>query len=526
MPVHKLVSLGFRHWSIGRQLGAGFGVVLLGAVIALVISIWSLKQVAQATQTMMAEPLAKERLVQEWSRNIGMAVRRTAAMAMSDEAQLAAYFTAEQKASAERSAELQKKIEALVKDDAAERVLYEQIQDQRKTYLKARDSVLAARKSGDSAAAQQLFEKDFSPRVGPYLAAVDALVSHQRDSIDKTAVAIQAQYRQSLATVITLALVLLGVGSLAAWRIARSISVPLHEAVKAAERVARGQLDMDVSQGAAGSANEVTQLQTALGAMVVSLTQLVSSIRESAESIAVASGQIAQGNLDLSLRTEKQASSLQETSASMHELTDVVSRNTAELQSAGQLAGTASQAAAAGGQVIEVVNQSMQGIEAGARKIGQITSVIDGIAFQTNILALNAAVEAARAGEQGRGFAVVAAEVRTLAQRAAESAKEIRSLIGRSVEDVEQGAARVVEAQGTMRQIVDIVNSLAHVTQTVAQSSDGQRRGIEEVNSAVQQIDGITQQNAALVEQASAAAASLSEQTSRLESEVRRFVLR
>ena len=514
-----------RQWSVGQRLAAGFGLVLLLGAIAVAMAMSSLTQVATATREMMAEPLQKERLVQEWGRNIAIAVRRTAAVAMSDEAQLAAYFASEQKASAERSAELQKQIEGLVANDADDKRLYDEIQERRKTYLAARDQVLAARKAGDSAQAQALFDSTFSPTVGPYLASVEAMLQSQRARIDDIAKNIQASYTRSLTVLTVLSLAMLAIAAWVAWQLSRSITGPLRSAVEAAESVAAGHLRVSLPEGPVGSRYEVDQLAAALSEMAASLTSLVRGIRDSSESITVAAGEIAQGNLDLSSRTEHQASNLEETSASMHTLTDAVKHNAETLQEAQRQANESAQQARHGGDVVTEVSQSMQGIESSARRISQITGVIDGIAFQTNILALNAAVEAARAGEAGRGFAVVAGEVRILAQRAGDAAKEIRQLIEQSVEEVSNGAERVSRAQSTMASIVTAIGRVAELTQVVAASSGEQRRGIEEVNAALQQIDSITQQNAALVEEASAAAASLSEQTVRLQQEVDRFRL-
>ncbi len=328
------VFTSLRQWSVGQRLAAGFGLVLLLAAIAVALAMSSLTQVATATREMMAEPLQKERLVQEWGRNIAIAVRRTAAVAMSDEAQLATYFASEQKASAERSAELQKQIEGLVANDPDDKRLYDEIQEQRKTYLAARDRVLAARKAGDSAQAQALFDSAFSPSVGPYLASVEALLKSQRARIDDIAQAIQASYTRSLTVLTVLSLAMLAIAAWVAWQLSRSITGPLRSAVEAAESVAAGHLRVSLPEGPAGSRYEVDQLAAALSEMAASLTSLVRGIRDSSESITVAAGEIAQGNLDLSSRTEHQASNLEETSASMHTLTDAVNHNADTLQEA------------------------------------------------------------------------------------------------------------------------------------------------------------------------------------------------
>jgi methyl-accepting chemotaxis protein len=252
---------------------------------------------------------------------------------------------------------------------------------------------------------------------------------------------------------------------------------------------------------------------------------IVGEVRQGTDTIATASGQIAAGNMDLSSRTEEQASSLEETAASMEELTSTVKQNADNARQANQLAVSASSVAVRGGSVVNQVVGTMGSINASSRKIVDIIGVIDGIAFQTNILALNAAVEAARAGEQGRGFAVVAAEVRNLAQRSAAAAKEIKTLIGDSVEKVEEGSKQVAEAGKTMDEIVDSVKRVTDIMAEIQAASQEQTQGIEQINQAITQMDQVTQQNAALVEEAAAAAQSLQEQASGLSQVVSVFKL-
>jgi methyl-accepting chemotaxis protein len=259
--------------------------------------------------------------------------------------------------------------------------------------------------------------------------------------------------------------------------------------------------------------------------MQAALAQVVSSVRQNSESVATASAQIAQGNQDLSGRTEQQASALQQTAATMEELGTTVRNNADSAKQANQQAQGASSVAAQGGDVVGKVVATMQGINDSSRKIGDIISVIDGIAFQTNILALNAAVEAARAGEQGRGFAVVAGEVRTLAQRSAEAAKEIKTLIGRSVEQVDQGTLLVDQAGKTMGEIVDSIQRVSDIVAAITAASVEQSSGVHQVGQAVTQMDLATQQNAALVEESAAAAESLRTQAQQLVQAVAVFKL-
>ncbi len=290
---------------------------------------------------------------------------------------------------------------------------------------------------------------------------------------------------------------------------ARNITGPLERAIGLATRVARGDL---TATAQAGSGDEAGQLVRALGEMNTSLLNIVRQVRHGTDTIATASGQIASGNLDLSSRTEQQASSLQQTASSMEELTTTVQQNASSARQASGLAVTASEVAGKGGAVVAQVVETMGSINASSRKIVDIIGVIDSIAFQTNILALNAAVEAARAGEQGRGFAVVASEVRNLAQRSAAAAKEIKTLIGDSVEQVEVGTKLVDQAGATMHDIVSAVQQVSDIVAGIAAASEEQRNGIEQVNQAIAQMDEVTQQNAALVEQAAAAAGSMQDQ--------------
>ena len=327
-------------------------------------------------------------------------------------------------------------------------------------------------------------------------------------------------YNTVRAVMIALAIAGVAIGMLLGWLVTRGIVRPLSEAVSAARQVAAGDLTADIR---VATRDETGDLMAALKAMNESLARIVKDVRDGCENIASASSQIAQGNSDLSQRTEEQASSLEETAASMEQLTSTVQQNANNAGEADRLVSQASSVAVRGGEVVEGVVQTMSAISDSSRRIADITGVIDGIAFQTNILALNAAVEAARAGEQGRGFAVVAGEVRTLAQRSAVAAKEIKALIDESVNRVESGTRQVDEAGRTMREVVDSVRQVATLVREISGASEEQSTGIGQVNQAVSQMDTVTQQNAALVEEAAAAAASMQEQATRLAQEVRRF---
>jgi methyl-accepting chemotaxis protein len=309
---------------------------------------------------------------------------------------------------------------------------------------------------------------------------------------------------------------------LAAGFVAGTLRRRVTVAQASAERVRDGDFTQPVLDDAR---DEFTPLLAAMAEMQSALTRIVGTVRSNAESVATASAQIAQGNQDLSQRTEEQASALEETAASMEQLGSTVKQNADNARQANQLAQNASSVAVQGGQVVGEVVQTMKGINDSSRRIADIIGVIDGIAFQTNILALNAAVEAARAGEQGRGFAVVAGEVRNLAQRSAEAAKEIKTLITASVEQVEQGSALVDRAGSTMREVVGSIRRVTDIMGEISAASTEQSAGVSQVGEAVSQMDQATQQNAALVEQSAAAAESLKAQAQQLVQAVAGFKL-
>lgn len=383
-----------------------------------------------------------------------------------------------------------------------------------------------SRKSGESLAAEEIAAKEFSSASqDKFIATLKDVQSLSDYNTKESAIVWEAGQKTigsarvmvggGIAVAIVLAIVL-GI------TISRAISRPLVDAVNAAGAIARG--DMTVAIRAQGK-DETSQLLQALDEMRNGLVRVVSTVRQGSDAVATASSEIAQGNQDLSSRTESQASALEETAASMEELSSQVKHNADNARQANQLASSASAVAVRGGEVVGRVVETMKGINDSSRRISDIISVIDGIAFQTNILALNAAVEAARAGDQGRGFAVVASEVRSLAGRSAEAAKEIKSLINASVERVEQGTTLVDEAGTTMTEVVSSIRRVSDLVGEISSATSEQSAGVEQVGEAVTQMDHATQQNAALVEQMAAAASSLKSQAGDLVQTVAVFKL-
>ena len=407
--------------------------------------------------------------------------------------------------------------------ETQEKKLSDDMDAKRKTYLQeAALPLLAAVRSGQSEQAQRIAFAKIAQLSSNMTKSADVLTDYQTKTAADTFARSQAMYGIFLWTAVGGVLFGLLVVAVSAVILVRAITGPLTEAIGHFEAISGGDLTRDI---AVESTNEMGMLMAGLKKMQQNLVNTVANVRQGSSAIAAASSQIAAGNLDLSSRTEQQAASLEETASSMEELTTTVKQNADNARQANQLAASASDVATKGGSVVTQVVDTMDAINAAARKIVDIIGVIDGIAFQTNILALNAAVEAARAGEQGRGFAVVASEVRSLAQRSAAAAKEIKGLIGDSVDKVDTGSKLVSEAGATMDEIVVSIRRLTDIMGEITVASEEQSAGIEQVNQAIGQMDQTTQQNAALVEQAAAAAGAMQEQAGTLERVVSVFKL-
>ena len=434
-----------------------------------------------------------------------------------DDAQIKARREAVPRATAQVRQGVEGSVSAPVRSSPA----YQQFDQALGKYAKSADSAidLSTIDPNTGIAALQTADADFKA----VKASLDQLEAQVRAAADETVLALEAS---ALRTSIILSVmgVLAGVAALTyAWRLQGHVTSDLSRAVDASNAVAAGRFDTDLS---ARTQDEIGQLMEGLQRMVAELSSSMTVVQQAAQSIETASTEIAAGNQDLSQRTEHTASSLQETASSMEQLTSTVRHTAESARSANELAASATQAARQGGEVMQQVVSNMSEIDAASRKINEIIGVIDGIAFQTNILALNAAVEAARAGEQGRGFAVVAGEVRSLAQRSANAAREIKGLIGSSTERVEVGSKLVQEAGASMQGIVEGVERVTQIIREITQAAEQESDGIGLVSQAVGKLDQMTQQNAALVEQSAAAAEHLKSQAETLAEVVRRFRLR
>ena len=501
-----------KNLSIGVRLGSVFSLILLLLLAVTVIGVWRMNGASVMTDNMVNNRLPNERMVGEWAKLIEVNAARTTTAwraVVPDEQKVT---EAEMKKTSARLTEIQNLLATTIVDPVAKAAL-DKVLDTRKAYTEARARVFKEKAAGNLDVAKEIFDKDMAVKRAAYLGSVSKLSEVQRTLIDKSAVAIAENYASGRKLMIILGLIAAAVAALCAVLITRSITGPIGEAVRVARAVAGGDLTSNII---VASRDETGQLMAALKNMNDNLVGLVAELRSGTDTINTASREIASGNLDLSSRTEEQASSLEQTAAAMEQLTATVKNNAAHAREASNLAVDASVIARQGGDVVGEVVATMGAINDSSRKIVDIISVIDGIAFQTNILALNAAVEAARAGEQGRGFAVVAAEVRSLAQRSAAAAKEIKQLIGDSVEKVDAGSRQVERAGATMANVVDSIGRLSCLVGDISTASNEQQEGIGQVNVAITQMDGITQENAALVEEAAAAAASMQEQAAQL----------
>ncbi|WP_343653512.1 methyl-accepting chemotaxis protein [Herbaspirillum sp.] len=497
---------------ISVRLGACFAALIVVMCVIAVVGVKNLWAVSDATSEIVNDRYAKVALANQISDKVNVAARalRNAVIAP-DQANVDKYLERSQNTSREitdHMADLEKRL-----NKPEGKALFARLKQARAEYGKPRDQVMALLRQQKKAEAGEFLFREVIPAQDKYFAVLKDMITFQVGLMDASVTQANQASANAVNTVIVLSAVAVLLSVLCAVLITRSITRPLNQAVQVATAVAAGDLTVQID---ATSRDETGALLASLKAMNDNLHRIVTEVRQGSDTINTASAEIATGNLDLSSRTEQQAGALEETASAMEELTSTVRQNADNARQANTLAETASTVAMQGGNVVGEVVQTMGEINDASRKIVDIISVIDGIAFQTNILALNAAVEAARAGEQGRGFAVVASEVRTLAQRSAAAAKEIKTLIDASVERVENGSRLVEQAGSTMHEVVASVKRVTDVVAEITAASGEQSDGIEQINQAIVQMDEVTQQNAALVEQAAAAAQSLQEQSGRL----------
>ncbi|WP_321818591.1 MULTISPECIES: methyl-accepting chemotaxis protein [unclassified Paraburkholderia] len=512
---------------LSTRLIAGFSLLTLLLIVEAVIAFYGLSQLNSRLDDIARVNNAEARLANVLKSSIqdrAIAVRNLVLLDNHDEL-LAEVdrIKGQDKVYADAAKELRDMFAHEAGTTDGERRLLAEVDQQELVAVPPMKKAIEQAVAGDIATTTRTIMQEARPPQRAWLAKAVALADREDEEnadAQKDAVATYASIRMLVGSLVALAI---GVAIVTAVLITRSVLRQLggepNDAQRIAGEIAAGNLQVSI----AVAHDDERSLMASLEAMRERLTSIVSGIKHSAESISVAAGEIAQGNLDLSQRTEEQAASLEQTAASMEELTSTVKANTDNARQGSTVATTASQTASAGGEVVQRVVSTMADISSSSSKVAEIISVIEGIAFQTNILALNAAVEAARAGEQGRGFAVVAGEVRTLAQRSATAAKEIKALIETSVSHVHDGSALVQQAGQTMSEVVRSVQRVTDIMGEIASASVEQNTGIEQVNVAVTQMDEVTQQNAALVEQASAAAQAMADQAETLRAAVSVF---
>lgn len=503
--------MSISHARVAVRLALAFGVVCLVMSLSAAVGIWRLAGLQDIADDLGGASSERALLARELHAIVVLSsARAETLLEIDNNPDYAARIDADRKTTSARSSEVRKRLDELAADPESQ-ALFDAIDKAGNGFRTVRDDLVKRRKAGE-ALPPDAIANQLRPAADAYAAAVDKLADYQRQRVAEARAAAARSESQGITLLAAGSLVGLLLSLACAWLLSRSILQPLAHASEVTDRIAEGDLTSPVPAPQAGNRDELQALLARLGGMQARLAELVVGMRQASTSVAGASSEIAAGNSDLSARTEQTASNLEEIAASMEELLATVRHSADAAAQASTLAAGASSVAQRGREAVDRVVGTMDGIALSSRRIADITSVIDGIAFQTNILALNAAVEAARAGEQGRGFAVVASEVRTLAQRSAQAAKEIKSLIEASVEKVETGSALAHTAGSAMTEIVGEVNRVADLIGEISAATREQSAGIGQIGNAVAELDQSTQQNAALVEQMAAAAHTLNQQ--------------
>ncbi|MCV2365802.1 methyl-accepting chemotaxis protein [Paucibacter sp. DJ1R-11] len=507
--------------SIATRMRLGFALLIVMSMAVAAFGRVALKEVGQQMHELTDKHMVVVSLLGQLKDNVNVTARVARNIALLSEPAAKQREKARIDANRSSTQELLKQLQAQLAAEAGSELL-QKVTRTREAYIKVINPAIQLGMAGQNEAARDALVGEVGRAQTEYFSALDELIAMQRREMEAAGFAADRTIQRAGWAMLGLLMLSAFLGSGIAGWMARSVTRPLLAAMNVTQRIAKGDLS---SRIVAESRDEVGQLMNSLHQMQEALRQLVGVVRSSSDSVATGAGQIATGNGDLSQRTERQASSLQQTAASMEQLSGTVTQSAETARHATDFATAANGAAERGAQVMGEVIHTMSDINEASRRISDIVSVIDGIAFQTNILALNAAVEAARAGEEGRGFAVVASEVRSLAQRSATAAREIKTLISSNVEKVEAGSRLVGSAGNSMQDIRDQVARVVQLINELGQASQAQSRDIVHINSAVAQLDESTQQNAALVEQSAAAAESLSQQARILVEAVSAFKL-
>ncbi len=514
--------MSFSDMPIGRKLAVVLVCIFVFLIGGAALSVHQSMEQDRIMRHMLNEVLVTERALERWSNNVTAGVQRAAAIAKSADVVLVPYFDKPTKDATADTARQMKIILANLKSPQ-ELAMLDKASKLRDEYLALRKQIAALKNEGDVSGAERVFTERFEPTMKAYLQSVDDLTKYQHAKLDQLAEESRLARQKNVWQLVLFTLAALVVGSATAVYVTRSITVPLRQAREAAHAIAS--LDLSAAPQSRYSRDESGQLLQAIDQMRNVLSATLAKVLEVSQGITTASAEVASGSHDLSSRTESTAANLQESAAAIEQLTGIAQQCSDATRQAEALSRSSCETTHEGFAKAQLVQETMQELQQSSQKIGDIIGVIDSIAFQTNILALNAAVEAARAGEQGRGFAVVAGEVRSLAQRSATAAKEIRQLINTNLQSVSNGHQQVQEAGEAMKRILDNVTRVQDIVAEINAATNEQSNSAAQVNTGIAQLDQMTQQNAAMVEESSAAAAQLHAQAQQLREAVLAFKL-